>query len=149
MALDAGWELVDQRGPGMRCATCEQRVAELAAHRRAQSSPPENRNWWRTRRRLAAARERIAELEAERALRGPVVSRKLSLGSFSERGARLRSCLWSVLASLYRWRWMQVYLHRCAELGGATAAMRWMLWGLDPPPRHALAVPGQPPGAVP
>ena len=112
MALDAGWELVDQRGPGMRCATCEQRVAE-------------------------------------RALRGLIVGRKLSFGSFSEQGARLRSCLWSVLATLYRWRWMHVHLHHCAELGGATAAMRWMLWGLDPPRRHALAVPGHPSGAVP
>ena len=88
---------------------------------------------------------------AERALRGPVVARKLSFGSFSETGARLRSCLWSVfgtlvLAGICPWRWMQAYLPVCAAFGAAPAARPWMPWGLDPARRRALAAPGQAPG---
>ena len=91
---------------------------------------------------------------AERALRGPIVGRKLSFGSFSEQGAKLRGCLWSVLgtlalAGICPWRWTQAYLQRCAELGGAPAARRWLPWGLDPARRAALAAPGQPPGPDP
>ena len=70
MALEAGWEPVGRRGVRMRCASCELRVEELAARRRALSGLRGDRNWWRTlqrqtRAKLAAARERIKQLETE------------------------------------------------------------------------------------
>ena len=63
---------------------------------------------------------------AERALRGPVVGRKLSFGSYAEQGARLRGCLLSVygtlsLAGIDPYRWTLAVLPACAEQGGPLA----------------------------
>ena len=93
----------------------------------------------------------MANNPAERALHAPIVGRKLSFGAFSEPGAKLRGCLWSVLgtlalAGICPWRWTQAYLQRCAKLGGTPAARRWLPWGVGPTRREALAAPGQPPG---
>ena len=70
MALEAGWEPVGESWAGLRCATCEQRAAELESQRRALSGLRGDRNWWRTlqrqtRGKLVAARARIKALEAE------------------------------------------------------------------------------------
>ena len=76
---------------------------------------------------------------AERALRGAAIGRKLSFGSFSERGAALAGCLYSVyatlrLAGINPWLWTQAYLQACAEAGGKPPpdARRWLPWGLPP-----------------
>ena len=58
----------------------------------------------------------------ERALRRPVVGRKLSYGSHSEDGAALQGVLLSVLATLDMaginlWRWLEAFPGECARIG--------------------------------
>jgi len=60
---------------------------------------------------------------AERALRSPVVGRKNYYGSGAEWSGRLAATMFSVFATLRRWRlnprlWLRHYLDACAEAGG-------------------------------
>ena len=85
---------------------------------------------------------------AERSLRGLAIARKLSFGSFSERGAELLGVLCSVCATLQLggiqpWLWMHAYLQACAERGGPPPqAERWLLWGMPAARLQALRDPG-------
>ena len=60
---------------------------------------------------------------AERALRGPVIGRRLSFGSVSETGARFTALIYSVLGTLASngidlLRWLEAWLGACAANGG-------------------------------
>ena len=68
----------------------------------------------------------VAYAKLERALRGPVVGRKLSYGSHSECGADLQGILLAVfgtlsLAGLDLQRWLRAYLRECAAIGPQAA----------------------------
>ena len=72
---------------------------------------------------------------AERHLRGPVVSRKNSLGSGSEWSAELAADAWTVLgtAAMAGWepqRYLRGYLEACARAGGRAPAdlTPWLPW---------------------
>lgn len=72
---------------------------------------------------------------AERSLRGPVVSRKNSLGSGSEWSAELAAAAWTVLgtAAMAGWephRYLRGYLEACAQAGGRPPAdlRPWLPW---------------------
>ena len=91
---------------------------------------------------------------AERALRRPVIGRKLSFGSHSQRGAKLTGCLLSVYATLQRaglnpYRWTLAYLQACADNCGRPPAdaRAWLPWGLNP--ERARAWRGTPGGPAP
>lgn len=93
---------------------------------------------------------------AERALRGAAIGRKLSHGSFSERGAELLGCLYSVYGTLELnginpWRWTQAYLQACAEAGGKPPPDigRWTPWGLTQEQLEAWKSGRPPPGQGP
>ena len=74
----------------------------------------------------------------ERALRRPVIGRKLSYGSHSEDGAALQGCLLSVFATLDMagidlWRWLEAFLRECAEIGRGAVVVdpwAWLPWGM-------------------
>ena len=74
----------------------------------------------------------------ERALRRPVIGRKLSFGSHSENGAALQGALLSVfatldLAGLDLRRWLEAFLRECAGLGPQAVVVdpqAWLPWGL-------------------
>ncbi len=74
----------------------------------------------------------------ERALRRPVIGRKLSFGSHSEGGAALQGALLSVfatldLAGLDLRRWLEAFLGECAGLGPQAVVVdpqAWLPWGL-------------------
>ena len=74
----------------------------------------------------------------ERALRRPVVGRKLSYGSHSEDGAALQGVLLSVFATLDRagidlWRWLEAFLRACAGIGPRAVAVdpqAWLPWSM-------------------
>ena len=60
---------------------------------------------------------------AERALRGPVIGRRLSFGSDSETGARFTAMMYSLLGTLAPGgidllHWLEAWLAACAERGG-------------------------------
>lgn len=75
---------------------------------------------------------------AERALRRPVVGRKLSHGSHSERGAALQGVLLSVfvtldMAGIDLRRWLEAFLGECAAIGPRAAVAdprAWLPWGM-------------------
>ena len=74
----------------------------------------------------------------ERALRRPVIGRKLSFGSHSEDGAALQGVLLSVFATLDRAgidlrRWLEAFLRECAGIGPQAVVMdpqAWLPWGM-------------------
>ena len=74
----------------------------------------------------------------ERALRRPVIGRKLSFGSHSEGGAALQGALLSVcatldLAGLDLRRWLEAFLGECAGIGPQAVVVdpqAWLPWGL-------------------
>lgn len=76
---------------------------------------------------------------AERALRRPVIGRKLSYGSHSADGAALQGVLLSVFATLDMagidlWRWLQAFLRECAQIGPAAVVAEpwaWLPWGMS------------------
>ena len=86
---------------------------------------------------------------AERALRGPVIGRRLSFGSDSETGARFTALMYSVVATLkinrvdVR-RWLGAWLEACAENGGQPPedASPWLPWSMSEERRLALMAPG-------
>ena len=86
---------------------------------------------------------------AERALRRPVIGRKLSFGSHSEDGAALQGLLLSVLATLDRaginlWRWLEEFLGECAVIGRQAVVpdpQAWLPWGLSEQRLASLQLP--------
>ena len=74
-------------------------------------------------------------LDAERALRGPVVGRKNYYGSGAQWSGELSATLFSLFHTLERWRinprtWLTEYLHACADAGGRVPAdfERFLPW---------------------
>ena len=86
---------------------------------------------------------------AERALRRPVIGRKLSFGSHSEDGAALQGLLLSVFATLDRaginlWRWLEEFLGECAGIGRQAVVVdprAWLPWGLSEQRLASLQLP--------
>jgi hypothetical protein len=82
----------------------------------------------------------------ERALRRPVIGRKLSYGSHSADGAALQGVLLSVfatpdMAGIDLWRWLEAFLRECAQSGrGAVVAdpWAWLPWGMSEQRLRAL-----------
>ena len=74
----------------------------------------------------------------ERALRRPVIGRKLSFGSHSEDGAALQGTLLSVFATLDMAgldlrRWLAAFLRECAGIGRNAVVVdpcAWLPWGM-------------------
>ena len=87
---------------------------------------------------------------AERALRRPVIGRKLSFGSHSEDGAALQGLLLSVFATLDMaglglWRWLEEFPGECAAIGSRAVVVdprAWLPWGLSAERRARLQAPG-------
>ena len=86
---------------------------------------------------------------AERALRGPVIGRRLSFGSDSETGARFTALMYSVVATLKTngidvRRWLETWLQACAENGGRPPddPSPWLPWSMGEERRRALMAPG-------
>ena len=87
---------------------------------------------------------------AERALRRPVIGRKLSFGSHSEDGAALQGLLLSVfatldMAGLSLWRWLEEFPGECAAIGSRAVVVdprAWLPWGLSAERRARLQAPG-------
>ena len=86
---------------------------------------------------------------AERALRRPVIGRKLSFGSHSEDGAALQALLLSVFATLDRaginlWHWLEEFLGECAAIGPQAVVVdprAWLPWGLSDERLESLQLP--------
>ena len=86
---------------------------------------------------------------AERALREPVIGRRLSFGSDSESGARFTAQMYSVLGTLARngvnaLRWLEAWLRECAANGGRPPQdlSPWLPWSMSEERRRALSEPG-------
>ena len=86
---------------------------------------------------------------AERALRGPVIGRRLSFGSDSETGARFTALMYSVVATLATngidvRRWLEAWLRACAENRGRPPddPSPWLPWSMSEERRRALMAPG-------
>ena len=86
---------------------------------------------------------------AERALRGPVIGRRLSFGSDGETGARFTALLYSVVATLKTngidvRRWLEAWLQACAKNGGQPPddLSPWLPWSMSEERRRALMAPG-------
>ena len=80
----------------------------------------------------------------ERALRGPVIGRRLSFGSDSETGARFTALMYSVVTTLKPngidvRRWLEVWLEAWAENGGRPpdAPSPWLPWSMNEERRRA------------
>ena len=91
----------------------------------------------------------IRDNAAERALRGPVIGRRLSFGSDSETGARFTALMYSVVATLKTngidvRRWLETWLRACAENGGRPPddPSPWLPWSMSEERRRALMAPG-------
>ena len=86
---------------------------------------------------------------AERALRGPVIGRRLSFGSDSETGARFTAMMYSLLGTLAPGgidllHWLEAWLAACAERGGRAPddLSPWLPWSMSAERRRALMAPG-------
>ena len=86
---------------------------------------------------------------AERALRGPVIGRRLSFGSDSVTGAQLAALMYSVVGTLNRNgidvpRWLDAWLAACAHHGGRPPddLAPWLPWSMDDARRRELTAPG-------
>ena len=86
---------------------------------------------------------------SERALRGPVIGRRLSFGSVSKAGARFTAMMYSVLGTLSSngidpLRWLEAWLTACAERGGRAPGdlSAWLPWSMNEERRRALMAPG-------
>ena len=86
---------------------------------------------------------------AERALRGPVIGRRLSFGSDSETGARFTALMYSVVGTLKTngvdvRRWLEAWLRECAANGGRPPRdlSPWLPWSMSEERRRALIAPG-------
>ena len=86
---------------------------------------------------------------SERALRGPVIGRRLSFGSDSEAGARFTAMMYSVLGTLSlngidTLRWLEAWLTACAEKSGRAPGdlSAWLPWSMGAERRRTLMAPG-------
>ena len=86
---------------------------------------------------------------AERALRGPVIGRRLSFGSDSETGAPFTALMYSVIGTFALngidvLRWLEAWLTACAENGGRPPddLLPWLPWSMDEERRRALTASG-------
>ena len=84
--------------------------------------------------------------EAERQLRGPAVARKVFYGSVALWAGHLAAALFSLFATLRRWRlnprlWLTTYLAACAAHGGQPPpdAESFLPWNLSEARRRELA----------
>ena len=85
---------------------------------------------------------------AERALRGPVIGRRLSFGSDSETGARFTAVMYSVVGTLATngidvRRWIEAWLRACASIGRRPPQdlSPWLPWSMSPELGRALRAP--------
>ena len=93
----------------------------------------------------------------ERALRRPVIGRKLSYGSHSADGAALQGVLLSVFATLDMAgidlrRWLAAFLRECAEIGRGVVVVdpwAWLPWGMPEERCQALRAAWRSSGAGP
>ncbi len=89
----------------------------------------------------------------ERALRRPVIGRKLSFGSHSADGAALQGALLSVFGTLDKagidlQRWLQAFLRECASIGPQAVVAdppAWLPWGMSETRLRALQAPWRQP----
>ena len=86
---------------------------------------------------------------AERALRGPVIGRRLSFGSDSDTGARFTALMYSVVGTLATngidvRRWLDAWLRACAANGGRALQdlSPWLPWSMSAERRRILRAPG-------
>ena len=86
---------------------------------------------------------------AERALRGPVIGRRLSFGSNSEDGARFTAIMYSVVSTLSMHdidvlRWLEAWLKACAKNGGKPPhdLSPWLPWSMSEERKRAFMTPG-------
>ena len=86
---------------------------------------------------------------AERALRGPVIGRRLSFGSDSETGARFTARMYSVVGTLALngidvRRWLEAWLGACAANAGRPPQdlSPWLPWSMSEERKRALIAPG-------
>ena len=85
---------------------------------------------------------------AERVLRGPVIGRRLSLGSDSENGARFTAVMYSVIATLSLngidvLRWLQAWLAACTDNGGRPPddLSPWLPWSMSEDRKRTFMTP--------
>ncbi len=85
---------------------------------------------------------------AERALRGPVIGRRLSFGSDSKTGARFTAVMYSVVGTLATngidvRRWIEAWLRACASIGRRPPQnlSPWLPWSMSPDLRRAFMAP--------
>ena len=82
----------------------------------------------------------------ERALRGPVIGRRLSFGSNSEKGAEFTAVMYSVIGTLSMngidvLRWLEAWLKACAKNGGRPPddLAPWLPWSMSEARRRKFA----------
>ena len=85
----------------------------------------------------------------ERALRGPVIGRRLSFGSNSEDGAKFTAIMYSVVGTLSMngidvLRWLEAWLDACAKNGGKPPddLSPWLPWSMSEARRRKFTTPG-------
>ena len=85
---------------------------------------------------------------AERALRGPVIGRRLSFGSDSETGALVTARMYSIVGTLKMndidvRRWLEAWLGACAENAGHPPdnLSPWLPWSMTEERKRALIAP--------
>ncbi|MYE02344.1 MAG: IS66 family transposase [Alphaproteobacteria bacterium] len=85
----------------------------------------------------------------ERAIRNPVIGRRLSFGSDSETGARFTAVMYSVVGTLATngidvRRWLEAWLRACASIGRRPPRdlSPWLPWSMSPELARALRAPG-------
>ena len=87
----------------------------------------------------------MVDRASERTMRGPAVGRKNDYGSNSEWGGQLATMLFSVFATLSKWKinprtWLRWYLNECANAGGKVPidVGRFLPWNLSSEQRKKL-----------
>ena len=85
----------------------------------------------------------------ERALRGPVIGRRLSFGSNSADGAKFTAIMYSVVGTLSMngidiLRWLEAWLNACAKNGGKPPEdlSPWLPWSMSEERRRKFTTPG-------
>ena len=85
--------------------------------------------------------------QGERTIRPLVVGRKNYYGSGAEWSGKLAAWIFSLLATLKKWRinprkWLKAYLEACAEAGGQVPkeVERWLPWNLTAEQKKRMAV---------
>ena len=86
---------------------------------------------------------------AERVLRGPVIGRRLSFGSNSEKGAEFTAIMYSVVGTLSMngidvLRWLEAWLKACAKNGGKAPddLSPWLPWSMSEKRRRKFTATG-------